>query len=59
MESRINFGNGYLLPVSLNDSEYIQSLFLDEDIKSYYIVRDDIAKNMRAFVPYLVVCNEQ
>ena len=59
MESRINFGNGYLLPVSLNDSEYIQSLFLDEDIKSYYIVRDDIAKNMRAFVPYLVVCNEK
>lgn len=59
MESKINFSNGYLLPVSLSDSEFIQSLFLDEDIKSYYIVRGDIANNMKAFVPYLVVCNEK
>ena len=59
MESRLNFDNGYLNPISLNDSVFIQSLFLDKDIKSYYIVRDDIARNMKAFVPYLVVCNEK
>ena len=50
MESRLNFDNGYLIPISLNDSVFIQSLFLDKDIKSYYIVRDDIARNMKAYV---------
>lgn len=58
MKSRINFENGFLLPISLDDTDFINSLFLDESIKTYYIVRSNIANNMMAFVPYLVACNK-
>ncbi len=59
MESRINFENGYLIPVSLSDSDFIQSLFSDKDIKLYYILTGGIDDNISALVPYLVVCNQK
>lgn len=55
----INLNGCQLRAVTLNDYPFVQSLFDVQDIKKYYVLRDDHASNIRAFVQYMVAANQQ
>ena len=54
MNTRLNIDNGYLNQVTISDSQFIHSLFSDEDVKTYYVLRADHAANIDAFIQYLI-----
>ncbi len=54
MDKRINIPNGYLEQVNLADSQFIQTLFSDKAVRTYYVLRKDHASNIDLFVRYMV-----
>lgn len=57
--SVLNINGCQLRAVTLNDYAFVQSLFEVQDIKKYYVLRDDHASNIRAFVQYMIAANQQ
>lgn len=57
--SVLNINGCQLRAVTLNDYAFVQSLFDVQDIKKYYVLRDDHAANIRAFVQYMIAANQQ
>lgn len=47
-----------LTPVLLSDKVFLSKLFLDNDVKKYYVLRDDHSNDIELFTKYLVETNQ-
>lgn len=47
---------GSLIPITYNDSDFIHELFSDADVKRYYVLRADHAKDIDSFISYMINC---
>lgn len=57
--SIIKLNGCQLKAVSLNDYPFIQSLFEIQDIKKYFVLREEHSSNIRSFVQYMISANQQ
>ena len=50
----LTFENCRLTEIRQDDSQFINELFNDADVKKYFVLRDEHARNINAFVDYMV-----
>lgn len=55
----INCGKCNLKPVNSNNVGIVNTLFRNEDVKKYYVLRDDHSQNINSFGQYLIDANNQ
>ena len=59
MPNNIPCGNCMLIAVTQSNVWFIEELFRHDDVKKYYVLRDDHAANIRSFCQYIVNSNIQ
>ena len=57
--NNIPCGNCMLIAVTQSNVWFIEELFRHDDVKKYYVLRDDHAANIRSFCQYIVNSNIQ
>ena len=54
MIETVNIKNGYLRPLTLSDSAFIQTLFNDSAVKKFFVLRAEHAQDINLFTRFMV-----
>lgn len=54
MIENVDINSGYLRPVTLSDSAFLQQLFSDSNVRKFFVLRDEHAQDINLFTRFMV-----